>query len=503
MRRSFLERARRVEDSDARVDGGDAGGGDAGARGGANGTLVDDAWTDGTACAGTFVRELPGASSSLEAAVVRAMGEVSLGRVFERAGVKTLTRETRGGVMAIDENAVRAATDAALDAAMEAKTRALASHAASGGWRGTATEDSAQGAFQRAVFAKKLHEKIVAGVTLEVRRRAESELRSARRRAQEMDLTGRHEARERLDKQRQVPHEPWFLMETPKEEQQRLRKHAALEAAALEAGSEVPPPPLPANVHVEAVPDPTDESVAGAVKFCFYAVRSHPRPIQKVLDYLFGYSPAVDGEDLEDIAAYAQGLPVSRGKTPRELAVTYATNLDKILGERDKVVLKGLIKNVRDEWATHIKAGQDAVQQLESTPLDSAQDISEQNRDSWLRAMFPTLDWPAQDRRNHRFVEGLGQNLEVTRTITTSRPVPLAIARAALAKRDVTDPHRKTEEVEVDGRLVRHAADGVPIVAPEGFFPSSASIQARKAEAEKFRAAAQAGEDKLAARRRG
>lgn len=183
--------------------------------------------------------------------------------------------------------------------------------------------------------------------------------------------------------------------------------------------------------------------------------------------------------------------------------MTYATNLDKILGERDKVVLKGLIKNVRDEWATHIKAGQDAVQQLESTPLDSAQDISEQNRDSWLRAMFPTLDWPAQDRRNHRFVEGLGQNLEVTRTITTSRPVPLAIARAALAKRDVTDPHRKTEEVEVDGRLVRHAADGVPIVAPEGFFPSSASIQGRKAEAEKFRAAAQAAEDKLAARRRG
>ena len=407
-----------------------------------------------------------------------------------------------GGEVVIDERAVEAVTEEAMDAAMRAKAAAAERLMQRGGWTGRHTpEDSAQRAFQQAVFAKKLHDRVVTAVREEVWRRAESDLQMARRRALETLAAGPDSAKA-LDRQREAPHKPWFLLETPKEEQSRLRRVAQLEAAAAEAGEESTEPmwTMPAHMKIEPVPDPTDESVEGTVKHCFYMVQSHPRPVQKVLDYIFGYSPAVDCEDLEEIAAYAKGLAVSRGKTPKELAYAYAANLDKILGERDKVALKMLIKDVRDEWATHIKAGGDAVRELEATPLDSAKDISTQNRDSWLRAMFPTLDWPDRTEKNFRFMQGLRGTNEVLRAVSTSQPVPLAQARASLAR--AGKRFEGGNERELDQGGIRYTNDGVPIVAPEGFYPSVAVERARKAESQRARAAAVLAEEQLQDRQR-
>jgi len=456
----------------------------------------DDDATDGA----SFVRELPGAASGLEEAVVAAVRATSLGDACARAGVTTMTTTTRGGEIVIDENAVAAVTEEALDAAMRAKAAAAEDLATRAARRGrNEAEESARTAFQRAVFAKKLHDRVMTAVRVEVRRRAESDLRMARRRA--METAAGPDAEKALDRKREAPHKPWFLLETPTEEQSRLRRVAQLEAAAAEAGDETAEPMwvMPEFMKVEPVPDPTDESIEGTVKHCFYMVQSHPRPIQKVLDYIFGYSPAVDCCDLEEIASYAKGLAVPRGKTPKELACAYAANLDKILGERDKVALKKLIKDVRDEWATHIKAGGDAVRELEATPLDSAKDISTQNRDSWLRAMFPTLDWPDRNEKQFAFMQGLRGTNEAFRAVSTSRPVPLAQARASLAR---AGKSFKAEPHKLEQGNIRYTADAVPIVAPEGFYPSLAVERARKAETQRARAAAVYAEEQLKDRQR-
>lgn len=463
----------------------------------------DDA-DDDDARANAFVRELPGAAGGLEEATLAAMRGMSLGDACAEAGATTLTRARRGGEHAIDEDAVARTTERALDAALREKVLVLERH--EGRVRATtAREGSVQGAFQRAVFAKKLHERITTRVREEVRRRAESDLRMARRAAQERRLSGRNEAKATMDAKREAPHKPWFLLETPKDEQARLRKAAMVEAANAEAGADADASSsswtMPGNVTIEAVPDTTDESVLGAVRMCFYMVQSHPRPIQKVLDYLFGYSPAVDGEDLEEIDAYSKGLPVSRGKMPKDLAYSYAANLDKTLGERDKVALKTLIKDVKEEWSSHIKAGFDAVKQLESTPLDSAEDIRVQNRDSWLRAMFPTLDWPTRNERNYKFMEHLReqQAVDPRAAVSSSRPVPLALSRANRAKQATQE---QIQTYDLGGSKIHYSKDGVPIVAPEGFFPKANTAPSKRAEASRMRLAAADAERRLDERRR-
>ena len=184
-----------------------------------------------------FVRELPGAAGGLEEATLAAMRGMSLGDACAEAGATTLTRERRGGEHAIDEDAVARTTERALDAALREKVLVLERH--EGRVRATtAREGSVQGAFQRAVFAKKLHERITTRVREEVRRRAESDLRMARRAAQERRLSGRNEAKATMDAKREAPHKPWFLLETPKDEQARLRKAAMVEAANAEAGAD-------------------------------------------------------------------------------------------------------------------------------------------------------------------------------------------------------------------------------------------------------------------------
>ena len=452
-----------------------------------------------------FVRELPGASGGLEEATLAAMRGVSLGDACAAAGVRTLARETRDGDAVIDRDAAAATTERALDAAMREKVLVLEryegrTHSVK------AKEGSVQGAFQRAVFAKKLHERITTRVREEVRRRAESDLRTARRAAQERQLSGRRDAKAAMDAKREAPHKPWFLLETPKDEQMRLRKAAMVDAANAEAGADAGADAsssswtMPGNVTIEPVPDTTDESVLGAVRMCIYMVQSHPRPIQKVLDYLFGYSPAVDGEDLEEIDAYSKGLPVSRGRMPADLAYSYAANLDKTLGERDKVALKTLIKDVKEEWSSHIKAGFDAVKELESTPLDSAEDIRVQNRDSWLRAMFPTLDWPTRNEQNYKFMEHLReqQALDARTAVSTSRPVPLALSRANRAKQ----AQEQIQTYDLGGSKIHYSKDGVPIIAPDGFFPKANTAPSKRAETARIRLAASDAERRLAERRR-
>ena len=183
------------------------------------------------------MRELPGAAGGLEEATLAAMRGMSLGDACAEAGATTLTRARRGGEHAIDEDAVARTTERALDAALREKVLVLERH--EGRVRATtAREGSVQGAFQRAVFAKKLHERITTRVREEVRRRAESDLRTARRAAQERQLSGRRDAKAAMDAKREAPHKPWFLLETPKDEQMRLRKAAMVDAANAEAGAD-------------------------------------------------------------------------------------------------------------------------------------------------------------------------------------------------------------------------------------------------------------------------
>jgi len=457
---------------------------------------VDDADDDDDRESG-FVREVPGASNGLEEAVLAALRGVSLGEAAERAGVTSMVRMRRDGTREVDEAAVRAVTEAALDAASEEKLKVLERMDARN-VRGMAT-DSIQGAFQRAVFAKKLHDAVARRVAVEVERRAKSDLQMARRRAQEEDLKGKDTMKDALERQRENPHKPWFLLENPKDEFLRMKKRSMLEEEAKEAGKKLDASALelwttPESMIPEPVPDPRDDSILGTVKKCFYAVQSHPRPIQKVLDYLLGYSPSIDAEDLEEIAAYTKGLPVSRGKLPKQIAHAYAANLDKLLGERDKVALKTLIEDVKDEWSSHIRAGADAVKQLESTPLDSAEDIRTQNRDSWLRAMFPNIDWPMRNEKNYKFMESLRELHGASSTsgvgAVTSKPVPLAVARETLAS--TTKASEASEKVSIDsgGRKLHFTKDGIPIVAPAGYFPKTdnldmKSIRAAAVEVEK------------------
>ena len=473
---------------------------DAGPRGAAaNDDDDDDGADDHHAGGGAhgFVREVPGASNGLEEAVLAALRGVSLGEAAERAGVASMVRMRRDGTREVDEAAVRAVTEAALDAASEEKLKVLERMDARN-VRGMAS-DSIQGAFQRAVFAKKLHDAVARRVAVEVERRAKSDLQIARRRAQERDLEGKNTMKDALERQRENPHKPWFLLENPKDEFLRMKKRSMLEEEAKEAGKKLDASSLelwttPESMVPEPVPDPRDDSILGTVKKCFYAVQSHPRPIQKVLDYLLGYSPSIDAEDLEEIAAYAKGLPVSRGKLPKQIAHAYAANLDKLLGERDKVALKTLIEDVKDEWSSHIRAGADAVKQLESTPLDSAENIRTQNRDSWLRAMFPSIDWPTRNEKNYKFMESLRELHGASSTsgvgAVASKPVPLAVARATLAS--TTKALEASEKVSIDsgGRKLHFTKDGIPIVAPAGYFPKTdnldmKSIRAAAVEVEK------------------
>ena len=170
-----------------------------------------------------FVRELPGASNGIEEAVLRALRAVSLGEVARDAGVTSMTMTMGDGAVVIDREAVRAMTARATARALDAKAEASASLAS----RRSASRlelGSVQSAFQRAVFDKRLHDAIVMRMTEEVARRAEADLRVARRRAQETQLSGRDAVRARELEEREKPHKPWFLLETPKEEYERVSK---------------------------------------------------------------------------------------------------------------------------------------------------------------------------------------------------------------------------------------------------------------------------------------
>ena len=448
-----------------------------------------------------FVRERPGAANGLEEAIARAMREVSMGACARAANATTLTTTDANGVVTIDSEAVwrfmTVANESAREAAMRvAKVAREESREESG---------TTRGAFQRAVFESKLLDAVARRTREEVQRLAEVDLRMARRRTQENGIAA---MQQRTAAGREAPHKPWFLLETAKEESARESREAKMREAALEAGEEAASTRLAERAPEEPAPDPSDETILGVVKHCFYMVHFHPRPIQKVLDYLFGYSPAIDGEDLEELLAYSKGIPVPRGKTPRDLAYVYAADLDKSIGTRDRVALTTLIRDVRDEWSTHIRAGVDATKQLEESPLDSAEDIRVQNRESWLRALFPNNDWPTRSEKTYKFMESLREEgaVEASCAVPTSRPVPLAVSRANLkastAAAAATSTHGDVSiSIGAQGKSTHYSKAGIPIVAPDGFFPKTKA--ALRAEGVAARAAAARAEQRLEFRRRG
>jgi hypothetical protein len=84
--------------------------------------------------------------------------------------------------------------------------------------------------------------------------------------------------------------------------------------------------------------------------------------------------------------------------------------------------------------------------------------------------------------------------------VSSSRPVPLAQSRANRVKQ-ATSTQDQVQSYDLGGSKIHYSKDGVPIVAPEGFFPKVNDAASTRAEAARMRVAAADAERRLAERR--
>ena len=75
------------------------------------------------------------------------------------------------------------------------------------------------------------------------------------------------------------------------------------------------------------------------------------------------------------------------------------------------------------------------------------------------------------------------------------------MARANLAKESALTGENDVKSVDMGRHRVHYSKDGVPIVAPEGFFPKTEMMQSKRTEAARWRVAAEEADKKLRARR--
>ena len=154
-----------------------------------------------------------------------------------------------------------------------------------------------------------------------------------------------------------------------------------------------------------AAPDPYDDSCHGVTNRCLFQVKNNTRVNQQVLEYLLGYASVVDPDDLEEIEAGAQGLTVARGKGMRELALKYAAHLDQTLPDRHKAVVCAMVIKAADEYSRHERMGTKAEDAYVNRPREGCTDITQVNKDAWLRVMFPDAPWPSDVDRRGRTLE--------------------------------------------------------------------------------------------------
>lgn len=224
-------------------------------------------------------------------------------------------------------------------------------------------------AFQKAFALRKMREDLFEQVKEACMEQASQEMRIARRRA----LVASHATQPKAPPQRQSGLvQPEFLSNSRK--------------AMGEANS--------AKMSYYQAPDPYDESVFGVTNTSIYRVKNDARTTQRMLEFLLGYSSVVDPDDLEEIEAGAMGLTVSRGKSMRELALKYATHLDKTLPERHANVVKSLVKTAADDFIRQELLGFDAAQAYAQRERESASEVAATNKQAWITSMFPDALWP-------------------------------------------------------------------------------------------------------------
>ena len=149
-----------------------------------------------------------------------------------------------------------------------------------------------------------------------------------------------------------------------------------------------------------AAPDPYDDSCFGVVNRALFQVKNNTRVNSRVLEYLLGYSSVIDPEDLEEIEAGSQGLTVARGKGMRELALKYASHLDKTLPDRHVNVVCDLVRRAADEYSRHERMGTRVEDAYVNRPREGCAEVVDTNKNAWLRVMFPDAPWPKEsDRR--------------------------------------------------------------------------------------------------------
>ena len=166
-----------------------------------------------------------------------------------------------------------------------------------------------------------------------------------------------------------------------------------------------------------AAPDPYDDSCFGVVNRALFQVKNNTRVNGRVLEYLLGYSSVIDPEDLEEIEAGSQGLTVARGKGMRELALKYASHLDKTLPDRHVNVVCDLVRRAADEYSRHERMGTKVEDAYVNRPKEGCAQVVNTNKNAWLRVMFPDAPWPKEsDRRGgtveDRYVAALTRGLD-------------------------------------------------------------------------------------------
>lgn len=177
-----------------------------------------------------------------------------------------------------------------------------------------------------------------------------------------------------------------------------------------------------------AAPDPYDDSCFGVVNRALFQVKNNTRVNSRVLEYLLGYSSVIDPEDLEEIEAGTQGLTVARGKGMRELALKYASHLDKTLPDRHRNVVCDLVRRAADEYSRHERMGTRVEDAYVNRPREGCAQVVDTNKNAWLRVMFPDAPWPKEsDRRGgaveDRFVAALTRGLDAASADDGSNPM--------------------------------------------------------------------------------
>ena len=214
-----------------------------------------------------------------------------------------------------------------------------------------------------------------------------------------------------------------------------------------------------------AAPDPYDDSCFGVVNRALFQVKNNTRVNSRVLEYLLGYSSVIDPEDLEEIEAGSQGLTVARGKGMRELALKYASHLDKTLPDRHVNVVCDLVRRAADEYSRHERMGTRVEDAYVNRPREGCAEVVDTNKNAWLRVMFPDAPWPKEsDRRGgtveDRYVAALTRGLDAAAADAADGSNPMDPASGGFNDGGMS----RAEKV----RLRRSGVAGLPGAAAKG-----------------------------------